>query len=176
MQQSPIEYLNDYRLEMSCMLLRKTNDSILDISSTCGFTTQSYFTKMFTQKYNITPRAFKLKAKKEEVEMKTPPIKIVKKNGYKIEGMFDKKTIFTTDLPDENGNKQAPTPGQLAVASIACCALSVITLVTGEKRIEYRRSLCGNIAKLRQSTQQTVKNFHQIPSPVINTGKYTHAT
>lgn len=168
MQQSPIEYLNDYRLEMSCMLLRKTNDSILDISSTCGFTTQSYFTKMFTQKYNITPRAFKLKAKKEEVEMKTPPIKIVKKNGYKIEGMFGQKIIFTTDLPDENGNKQAPTPGQLAVASIACCALSIITLVTGEKGLNIDGAYAEtsqNYDKARNRLSKIFIKFH-LPSSI----------
>lgn len=163
MQQSPVDYLNDYRLEMSCMLLRKTEDSILDVSSSCGFTTQSYFTKMFTQKYNVTPRAFRINAKKEEIQMNTPPIKIMKKSGFMIEGMMGDKVIFTTDLPDSNGFRKAPTPGQLAVASIACCAMSVITMIAAAEGLNIDNSYAEtsqNYDKARNRLSKIFITFH----------------
>lgn len=166
LHQSPIDYLNDYRLEMSCLLLKKTDDSILDISATCGFTTQSYFTKMFTSKYKQTPRAFRIKAKKEERQMNVEPIKIVKKSGFVIEGMLGNKVIFTTDLPDKDGFRKAPTPGQLAVASIACCAMSVITMIAEEEGYDIDGAYAEtsqNYDKARNRLSKIFITFH-LPS------------
>lgn len=52
---SPIQYLNERRLETACMLLRETDFSISDISSSTGFSSQSYFTQTFRKKYGVTP-------------------------------------------------------------------------------------------------------------------------
>lgn len=52
---SPIQYLNDRRLETACRLLRETDYSVSDISSTVGFSSQSYFTQIFRKKYGTTP-------------------------------------------------------------------------------------------------------------------------
>ena len=52
---SPIQYLNQRRLETACQLLRDTDYSISDISSQTGFSSQSYFTQIFRKFYGITP-------------------------------------------------------------------------------------------------------------------------
>lgn len=52
---TPMDFLNTYRLEMSLRLLKETERPISDISLSCGFTSQSYFTKLFTERYHMTP-------------------------------------------------------------------------------------------------------------------------
>lgn len=58
-QQSPISFLNAYRLEVSRYLLTTTADHITEIALTCGFNSPSYFTKLFLHKYGITPSAYR---------------------------------------------------------------------------------------------------------------------
>lgn len=55
LQQSPIDFLNAYRLEVSCRLLRTTESSITDIALACGFNHLSYYSKLFMRKYGRTP-------------------------------------------------------------------------------------------------------------------------
>ena len=59
MQQSPIGFLNRYRLEISRNLLDSTENSILEIANACGFSSQSYYTKMFSEKFNYTPTQYR---------------------------------------------------------------------------------------------------------------------
>ena len=58
-QQSPITYLNSYRLESSRNLLRATNDAISSIALACGFREQSYFNKLFLREYGCTPNEYR---------------------------------------------------------------------------------------------------------------------
>lgn len=53
--QSPIQYLNQRRMEAACTLLKDTDHSIASISSSVGFSSQSYFTQAFRKKYDMTP-------------------------------------------------------------------------------------------------------------------------
>mgnify|MGYP002802782239 FL=1 len=53
--QSPIQYLNQRRMEAACTLLKDTDHSISSISSAVGFSSQSYFTQAFRKKYGMTP-------------------------------------------------------------------------------------------------------------------------
>ena len=53
--QSPIQYLNNRRMEAACTLLKDTDYSISSISSSVGFSSQSYFALAFRKKYGITP-------------------------------------------------------------------------------------------------------------------------
>lgn len=64
--QSPIQYLNQKRLDVACTLLRDTDHSISSISSSVGFSSQSYFTQSFRKKYGITP----VKYRKENASSK----------------------------------------------------------------------------------------------------------
>lgn len=59
LQQSPIDFANSYRLEVSCNLLRGTKESVSSIAFVCGFNHLSYFSKLFYRKYNCTPSAYR---------------------------------------------------------------------------------------------------------------------
>lgn len=56
---TPIEYLNNYRLEVSCNYLKNRNMSIASVANACGFSGQSYYTKLFVRKYGCTPREYR---------------------------------------------------------------------------------------------------------------------
>lgn len=56
---TPIEYLNRYRLEKACGLLRDTQLSITETAHSCGFDSASYFAEMFHRSYGISPSAFR---------------------------------------------------------------------------------------------------------------------
>ena len=58
-QNSPIDFLNLYRLEMSTSLLKNTTDSISSIAIDCGFGQQSYYNRLFLREYNMTPREYR---------------------------------------------------------------------------------------------------------------------
>ena len=53
--QSPIQYLNQRRLQAACTLLEDTDHSISSIAESVGFSSQSYFTQAFRKKYGTTP-------------------------------------------------------------------------------------------------------------------------
>lgn len=59
LQESPIDFLNHYRLEVSCQLLKKTNASITQVALTCGFQHLSYYSKLFHRSYGCTPREYR---------------------------------------------------------------------------------------------------------------------
>ena len=53
--QSPIDFLNSYRLERGRRMLPDTDKSITEIAMSCGFASPGYFTRLFSQKYGVTP-------------------------------------------------------------------------------------------------------------------------
>ncbi len=57
--QTPIEFLNTYRLERACVLLINTTASITDIAYSCGFYDASYFVKIFKKQKGMTPKKFR---------------------------------------------------------------------------------------------------------------------
>ena len=57
--QTPIEYLNQYRLSTAANLLKTTDNSIMDISFECGYNNVSYFNRAFKTKYNLTPKEYR---------------------------------------------------------------------------------------------------------------------
>lgn len=67
LQQSPIAFLNAYRMEISCNLLINTSYSITEIAISCGYNHLSYFSKIFFRKYGCTPNQYR-KAKRNHLE------------------------------------------------------------------------------------------------------------
>ncbi|MCI8338088.1 MAG: AraC family transcriptional regulator [Lachnospiraceae bacterium] len=59
LQQSPVAFLNAYRMEISCNLLKDTSFSITQIAISCGYNHPSYFSKMFMRKYGCTPNQYR---------------------------------------------------------------------------------------------------------------------
>lgn len=56
---SPIDYINNYRLSQAALLLKNTDNSVTDICIFCGFSTSSYFGKIFKQKYGLSPSQYR---------------------------------------------------------------------------------------------------------------------
>ena len=56
---SPVEYLNEYRVDRACMLLSDTDSQLLDIAYSCGFNDQSYFIKIFKRYKGVTPGKYR---------------------------------------------------------------------------------------------------------------------
>ncbi|WP_312444900.1 AraC family transcriptional regulator [Lacrimispora sp.] len=59
LQQSPIDFLNSYRLEVSRVLLKDTADSITQVAIACGFNHLSYYSKLFLRSYGCTPSQYR---------------------------------------------------------------------------------------------------------------------
>ena len=55
---SVINYIRDIRLEKSVELLRNSNFTISEIVYDIGLKNRSYFSKIFKQKYRLSPKDF----------------------------------------------------------------------------------------------------------------------
>lgn len=56
---SPVDYLNDYRVQMAIRLLVTTDKNITEISETTGFSSISYFGKVFKQHTGVSPLQYR---------------------------------------------------------------------------------------------------------------------
>ena len=56
---SIIEYKFNCQLQEACNLLKITNMQISDVAMETGFNNLSYFSKMFKNKYNLTPKTYR---------------------------------------------------------------------------------------------------------------------
>ena len=56
LNQSPVDYLNAFRMETAKYLLETTTYPVNEIASSCGFKHMSYFSKEFRLRYNKTPK------------------------------------------------------------------------------------------------------------------------
>ena len=62
MNQTLSQYLTQIRLDNSRKMLRETHLSITEIAMACGFSSQSYFTKIFRETYGLTPGLYRKSA------------------------------------------------------------------------------------------------------------------
>ena len=56
---TPVNYLNDYRIQMAAEMLLRLPDSITDISEACGFSSVNYFGKVFREATGFTPSDYR---------------------------------------------------------------------------------------------------------------------
>ncbi len=56
---TPLKYITKLRLNEACKALSRSDDSIAQVAQKAGFCDQSYFTKIFTNKIGITPKAYR---------------------------------------------------------------------------------------------------------------------
>ena len=56
----PICYLNSYRLQRAAQMLTHTEKSVQEIADGCGFDDNSYFSKLFRKKYQVSPHDYRL--------------------------------------------------------------------------------------------------------------------
>ncbi len=59
LQQTPIDFLNKYRLELSRRYLADTETNITQIAFSCGFNHLSYYSKIFCREYGCTPTEYR---------------------------------------------------------------------------------------------------------------------
>ncbi len=64
---TPISYINEYRVECACEMLRSGDESMPEIAIACGFGDQSYFVKQFHRTVGMTPGAYRKGNTKKEV-------------------------------------------------------------------------------------------------------------
>ncbi|MBQ9066491.1 MAG: AraC family transcriptional regulator [Clostridia bacterium] len=57
--ETPIDYLNHYRLARSTVLLLESDLPITEISIACGFNSPSYYSKQFQRYYGCSPRIYR---------------------------------------------------------------------------------------------------------------------
>lgn len=57
--QSPMDYVNFFRIEQAAYLLDSTELPITAVGSDCGFVESSYFTKVFKKYKRLTPRQYR---------------------------------------------------------------------------------------------------------------------
>ncbi len=68
--QTPIEYLNSYRIETACELLSYTGKNVTDVAFECGFNDISYFIKVFKKFKGMTPIQYS--KKKNNLKIQEP--------------------------------------------------------------------------------------------------------
>ena len=56
---TPFKYLNNYRIQKAAALLLETDRTIMEISNDCGFSSASYFGKLFREKTGMTPLQYR---------------------------------------------------------------------------------------------------------------------
>ncbi|MDY6062913.1 MAG: AraC family transcriptional regulator [Erysipelotrichaceae bacterium] len=61
---TPINYLNEVRLEKACALLKNTDHSVKDIANFVGINSQSYLSQSFKNHFNMTPNEYRKKYNK----------------------------------------------------------------------------------------------------------------
>lgn len=62
-QKTPVEYINECRLTQGASLLACTKSSVTEIASMCGFSSSSYFCKLFKERYQLSPAQYRRKVK-----------------------------------------------------------------------------------------------------------------
>ena len=62
---TPFHYLMEYRVRKASECLRNSNTSISEIGYQCGFSSTSYFTKLFRQLRGITPSEYRKKSRQQ---------------------------------------------------------------------------------------------------------------
>ena len=64
---SPIEHLTQFRVRMAAKALRETNKTVLEISEDCGFSSPSYFGKIFRDLTGQTPKTYQKQHRTSEI-------------------------------------------------------------------------------------------------------------
>jgi len=60
LNQSPKEYLTEFRMKQACYLLEHSDLSINAVATSVGFENSLYFSKMFHKQKGVSPRAYKI--------------------------------------------------------------------------------------------------------------------
>ncbi|WDI42637.1 helix-turn-helix transcriptional regulator [Bremerella sp. P1] len=56
---SPLQFILRCRIQLACLQLEKTKDSVADVAANCGFEDQNYFARQFRRIMGVTPSQFR---------------------------------------------------------------------------------------------------------------------
>lgn len=65
---SPIDYINEERINLATKLLKDTRKKIKEIYMECGFNSMSYFNRVFKHKKKVSPKEYQMKYKSVGLE------------------------------------------------------------------------------------------------------------
>ncbi len=73
-----VSYINELKLKTAQQLILKTNKKITEISLECGYSSAAYFSRLFAEKYGISPKEYRGNARTKSIdvsgeEILTPP-------------------------------------------------------------------------------------------------------
>lgn len=74
LNQTPLAFLNQYRLEKAMGLLMQTDQSIATIADCCGFSQQSYFGKLFKETTGMSPGEYRKQMEAKRIDI-TPYVR-----------------------------------------------------------------------------------------------------
>ncbi len=66
---SPVEYINNKRIERACVMLNKKRNNVTDVCYELGFSSVSHFIKLFKEMTGLTPKQYQLQG-----DNKTRPV------------------------------------------------------------------------------------------------------
>ena len=66
----PIDYIQNYRLRQAKSMLKHTNNSLTSIANDCGFCDSAHFSRLFKDKYQISPSNYRNMLKNDEKKEK----------------------------------------------------------------------------------------------------------
>jgi AraC-like DNA-binding protein len=68
-------HIDNHRMEYAVMLLKRSQISIANVASLCGYTTERYFCHAFANKYKLSPGAFRKRYAMPQAAMSLPSAK-----------------------------------------------------------------------------------------------------
>lgn len=68
MKKTLFEYLTEYRISQSLVLLSKEEYTVTEVADRCGFSNPCYFAKVFKTQMHMTPREYRRKNKREDIQ------------------------------------------------------------------------------------------------------------
>lgn len=98
-QTSPINYLNNYRLDKAKELLQTTYDSITEIAMSVGFDNVGYFGKAFRKKFHYAPKEMRRMAKDFSQASLLPVAAVIMASGHSTRFGSNKLMAELNNMP-----------------------------------------------------------------------------
>ena len=77
---SPLDFVNNTRITKACMMLRSSEDSILNISENVGFRSVSSFNRYFIKKMQMSPRDYRKQM--QQTDLRVDPQEVIEYSGW----------------------------------------------------------------------------------------------
>ncbi len=72
---SPLDFVNNTRIDKACFQLRTTEDSVLNISENVGFHSVSSFNRYFIKKMQMSPRDYRKQMQKSDMHIESQAVR-----------------------------------------------------------------------------------------------------